>query len=235
MDLDCQQLDLLLCGDKDEEETKSNLNHYHVVVMQMMMSYYEENLENIDMERLPMMVQVRLCWDKFWNQERHRVPVKRHLRMEKESFELLLSFLYDDLEVDILQAEKRGGAIIPQISLYCCIRFLCGASYTDICLFACISQTGYYNCVWKTIFAINKTEEICFRFPKTAEECLKAAEGFASISSNSVIDNCVGVLDGYHMEIITPSSNCVNNVRSFFSRKLQNTRIECSGLCGPQL
>jgi hypothetical protein len=49
------------------------------------------------------------------------------------------------------------------------------------------------------------------------EECIKAAEGFALISSNSVIDNCVGVLDGYHMEIITPSSKSVNNVRSFFS------------------
>jgi hypothetical protein len=145
MDLDCQQLDLLLCGEKDEEEFKSNFNHYHVVVMQMMMNYYEENLECIEMERLPMVVQERLCWDKFWNQDKHRVPVKRHLRMDKDSFELLLSFLIDDLQVDMFQAERRGGALISQISLYCCIRFLCGASYTDICLFASISQTSFSN------------------------------------------------------------------------------------------
>jgi hypothetical protein len=61
MDLDCQQLDLLLCDDKDEDDMKSNLNHYHVVVMQMMVQYYKDNLEHMDMERLPMVVQERLC------------------------------------------------------------------------------------------------------------------------------------------------------------------------------
>jgi hypothetical protein len=43
------------------------------------------------------------------------------------------------------------------------------------------------------------------KFPSTTDELDMAADGFKSISSNYATDNCVGVVDGYPLEIITPT------------------------------
>jgi hypothetical protein len=49
------------------------------------------------------------------------------------------------------------------------------------------------------------------------DELVKHADGFLSVSANAAINNGVGVVDGYHLEIITPIKKEVNNVKSFFS------------------
>jgi hypothetical protein len=51
--------------------------------------------------------------------------------------------------------------------------------------------------VWKTISAINSCDELLINFLQTMEECLIAAEGFASISDQNCTGNCVSVLDSY--------------------------------------
>jgi hypothetical protein len=57
---------------------------------------------------------------------------------------------------------------------------------------------------------------LSIKFPTTTDELSTAAYGFTSISSNSAIDNFVGVVEGYHLEIITPTKKEVQNVKSFF-------------------
>jgi hypothetical protein len=44
------------------------------------------------------------------------------------------------------------------------------------------------------------------------EEIFEAAEGFQSISINGAIMNCVGAVEGYHLEINTPSKEEAGNV-----------------------
>jgi hypothetical protein len=52
--------------------------------------------------------------------------------------------------------------------------------------------------------------------PTTADDLPKAGLGFISISSNSAIHNCMGVVDGYHLEIITPTKKEVQSVKSYY-------------------
>ena len=79
--------------------------------------------------------QQRLDWDSFLEASVHRSDFKRHLRMSRHSFEKLLSYIRIPLEVDETMAAIRGGVILPELRLYCTIRYLAGGSYSDIFLY----------------------------------------------------------------------------------------------------
>lgn len=141
--------------------------------------------------------------------------------MSKASFEKLVMLIQDALAVNQTAADKRGGAIIPEICLYCTLRYLAGGSYLDISDIAGISQSSFYRVVWKTITAIVQCSALKIHFPKSKEEVTSAIEGFAGISTGGVIKNCAGVVDGYLLRIRVPSKAEVKNVRSFFSGHYQ--------------
>jgi DDE superfamily endonuclease len=137
--------------------------------------------------------------------------------MRKDSFDKLVLLLAEDLVVDEVAASKRGGVIIPEICVYCTLQYLAEGSYLNISDIAAISQSSLYRVVWKTITAIAKCTAVRVAFPKTEEEIETAIAGFASISQDGAIYNCVGVVDGYLLCIRVPSKKEVKNVRSFFS------------------
>ena len=82
----------------------------------------------------------RLCWATFVSNHGRRTELKRHLRMSLTSFEKLLTFIRPSLEVDRAMADLRGGVIIPEIALYCTLRYIASGSYTDI-----FFLSGYLN------------------------------------------------------------------------------------------
>ena len=123
----------------------------------------------------------------------------------------------------------RGGKIIAEIHLYATIRYLAGASYSDICCFCGIYVTAFYEVVWKTISAINATIKI--QFPSTPLECAVVASGLEKVSFDGVIKNCVGAVDGYLMGISTPWKVHAKNVKSFFSGHYQKYGINIQGCC----
>ena len=55
-----------------------------------------------------------------------------HLRMSYGSFEKLLSYIHADLEVDHHMATLHGGAIVPEVCLFCTLCWLAGGTYLDI-------------------------------------------------------------------------------------------------------
>jgi hypothetical protein len=151
--------------------------------------------------------------------------------MRKDSFEKLLGFIAADLAVDEASAHLRGGAIIPELCLYCTLRYLAGGSYLDVSDVAGISQASFYRVVWKTITAIVKCPALRIRFPRTHEEITAAVAGFASVSTEQAIQNCVGVVDGYLLRCRVPSKNEVKNVRSFFSGHYQCYGVNIQAAC----
>jgi DDE superfamily endonuclease len=167
------------------------------------------------------LIEQRLAWDEYCWRHHQRGTLKRRIRMSKDSFDKLVLLIQDDLVVDDASADKRGGAILPEICLYCTLRYLAGGSYLDISDIAGISQSSFYRVVWKTITAIVKCNALKIRFPKTKKEVTSAIAGFASISAEGVINNCAGVLDGYLLRIKVPCKKEVGNVRSFFSGHYQ--------------
>jgi DDE superfamily endonuclease len=167
------------------------------------------------------LIDQRLAWNDYCSRHQQRGTLKRRLRMEKHSFDKLVMLVEDQLSVDHRAAAKRGGVIIPEICIYCTLRYLAGGSYLDIADIAGISQASLYRVVWKTITAIVQCKALRIRFPKTNEEITAAIAGFAGVSTDTAIKNCVGVVDGYLLRIRVPAKKEVGNVRSFFSGHYQ--------------
>ena len=167
------------------------------------------------------LIEQRLVWNEYSSRHQQRGTLIRRLRMSKDSFDKLVLLLAEDLVVDEDAASKRGGAIIPELCLFCTLRYLAGGSYLDISDIAGISQSSFYRVVWKTITAIAKCSALRITFPKTNEEIAGAIAGFTSISQDGAIHNCAGVVDGYLLRIRVPSKKEAKNVRSFFSGHYQ--------------
>ena len=84
-------------------------------------------------KRTPSLFQQRLQWESFQMKHSHRKDFKRHIRLPSiEAFNKLLGFIRSDLVVNEEMASKRGGAILPEIQLYCALRWLAGGSHSDI-------------------------------------------------------------------------------------------------------
>jgi hypothetical protein len=173
----------------------------------------------------------RVDWKWFVAENSTTPTFRRHLRMEYGSFEKLLTFIRPRLVVDNAMGRFRGGAIIPEVRLYCVLRWLAGGSYTDILYFCGISKPSFFAILWSTIRAINKARELVIKFPQTVQECLDAADGFRSISFREAIETCVCCVDGYHLQICTPSKKQVSNVRSFYSGHYNTYGMNIQGAC----
>lgn len=199
----------------------------------MMLCGFIYILTFIKNERAPPLFAQRLNWEEFVHIHGHRRDFKRHMRMSLHSFNKLLAYLRKDLECDEEMAGRRGGAILPELQLYCCIRWLAGGSYTDLYFFTGISCASFYRVVWKTIFAINTCEHLAFNFPKTRDECARAAAEFKNISFLGVLDNVVAVVDGFLLKIVTPSKKEAGNVRSYFSGHYQHHGVNVQAACDP--
>jgi hypothetical protein len=167
----------------------------------------------------PLVFEQRLNWGSFSNIEREQsTNFRQHLRMSKASFEKLLGFIKPKLQVDQKMASIRGGAIIPELCLYCTIRWLAGGSYLDVFYFCGISKSSFYRIIWKTMKAIAKCKDEYMKisFPKMTEDCKKLADGFRSVSTMGCIHRCVTAVDGYLLAINAPPKKEGKNVRSFF-------------------
>ena len=173
----------------------------------------------------------RLYWDEYCAIHVQRGTFKRRLRMSKESFDKLLAFLFDRLAVNEASANARGGPIIPELCLYCTIRYLAGGSYLDICDVAGVSKSSFYRIIWKTMDVLNTTPELDIKFPQSQAEIHAALSGFTMISMGAAITNCIGVIDGYLMRIKVPSKEEAGNVRSYFSGHYQCYGVNIQAVC----
>ena len=163
----------------------------------------------------------RLAWEEYAVTHTARGTFDIHLRMSLHSFKKLLGLIRHDLIVNETKAKVRGGTILPELCLYCTIRWLAGGSYLDITDVCGISLSSFYRVVWKTITAICQCEALRPKFPKTEKEIEEVIAGFASVSQDGIINNCAGVIDGYLLWIHVPAKNKVKNVKSFFSGHYQ--------------
>lgn len=218
---------------EDEDEEQQEDNNVVIVVLLAIFTYISQVVSACTaiIDRNPSLFEQRMLWNRIIERHSGRFPFKRHLRMEVESFDKLLSYIRADLEVDQRMAALRGGAILPEICLYITLRWLAGGSYSDIYMFAGISSASFYRVLWKTINAINKCEHLLIKFPQSMSECQQAAAGFESISTSRVITNCVSVVDGFLLRVVTPPSHIVGNVRSYFSGHYQCYGVNVQAAC----
>ena len=94
-----------------------------------------------------------------------------------------------------------------------------------------ILQASFYCLLWKTIKAIHNCPELQISWPYTKERQLDCATRFTSISTNHALWDCVAVLDGYHLQTVTPSKKEVHNVQSYFSGHYQTYGVNIQAAC----
>lgn len=180
--------------------------------------------------REQLVVYERLRWEEYLAQHRHNPTIEYHLTMKVKSFHKLASKIWQHLVVDEEMAALRGGAITPEICLYCTLRYLACGKYSDIALYAGISETAFYNVVHRTMYAINAEDSLALKFPTTEGECAVLASGFMECSRGNAIENCVGVLDGYLVRIIAPRRSDTKNPRCYYSGKDKCFGFNCQGV-----
>jgi hypothetical protein len=213
-------MSILLLEDSDHDDDEEDFMMSAAAVLHLLTASARVLLLVPD-ERRSAWFQQRLAWNEYAGKHDERGTFARRLRMTMASFQKLVGLIEADLQVDEFCADMRGGAIIPEICLYCTLRYLAGGSYLDITDVAGISQASFYRLVWKTVTAIVKCPSLRIRFPQTPEEAVTAIVGFSSISTDNAIHNCAGVVDGYLMRCRVPAKKEVKNVRSFFSGHYQ--------------
>ena len=128
-------------------------------------------------------------------------------------------------------ASLWGGAIIPELCVYVTLRYLAGGLYTDIFYLISILQPSFYHLLWKAIKAINNCPRLQITWPYTKDRQLESATLFTSISTNHALRDCVAVLDGYHLQTITPAKKEVHNVQSYFSGHYQTYGVNIQAAC----
>ena len=167
-------------SDDDEEALDEIVQYYTAILCPSIMTMLSQSMkinkaalllerDEVDEKesRAPSLFEQRLVWDAFVARHGSREGFKRHMRMSKASFYKLLSHLRRDLEVNVAKANSWGGPVLPEISLYCCLRFCAGGSYTDISFFCGISFTAFYHAIWKCVDAINNAPALMIHFPTT--------------------------------------------------------------------
>ena len=115
--------------------------------------------------RNPSLYDQRMAWGTYSAKHCSRGTFQIRLRMSLDSFNVLLGHIQQDLLVNETQAKHRGGTILPELCLYCTIRWLAGGSYLDITDICGISKSSFYRVVWKTITAIVKCQALRPVFP----------------------------------------------------------------------
>lgn len=84
-------------------------------------------------------------------------------------------------------------------------------------LIAGVSRATFYRIVHKVMDAINSANELAPKFHSTNEEIKAAAQGFASRSTNGILQGCVGAIDGWLCPIRAPGASECGRVISSFS------------------
>ena len=122
--------------DSNENEKKRDIIfgacHHNIKKISQLVSEFDSVFNLSPTSRRCSTFDQRLCWSTFVSNHGRRTELKRHLRMSLTSFEKLLTFIRQSLEVDTAMAQLRGGVNIPEIVLYCTLRYIAGGLYTDI-------------------------------------------------------------------------------------------------------
>ena len=147
---------------------------------------------------------------------------KRRYRMPQETFNFLLETIAKESSFfqpltshqELKQQCLYGNSgIDPRHKLAAALRWFAGGSYLDIRLVHSMSVAKMYQCVWKTVDAINASEALSFKFPWNDEEELKNLElGFAKLTGGK-FRGCIFAHDGFCIRLEAPKG--ILNVRDY--------------------
>jgi hypothetical protein len=154
-------------------------------------------------------------------------------QMSLDAFNKLLDLLTPVLCLKEQFAIVSGfEPICNELMLHCAICYLAGGSYHDIRATAHISKPSFFRLLWHTMDAINSCQALAVELPEpTADRLSSLHAGFKNISYAGVMDGCVGVLDGYLMQISAPSQAQCGNVTAYFLGHYCSYGVNLQAMC----
>ncbi len=95
-------------------------------------------------------------------------------------------------------------------------------------------HTAFYSSIYKGMDAINRCPDLALKLPRSLEELQNAADEFASVRRDWLLNGCVLALDGWLCWIKVPGINETANVSSYFSGHYQAYRVNVQATCDTQ-
>jgi len=173
--------------------------------------------------RNPSLCQQRCNWNSHTDVHGRRGGLDWRIRMSHESFDKLLALMCNNLCVEEVLARPRGGAVVPELSLLVTLRWLACGSHLDTCNIAGIGKASFCRALWRTTTALCKCEALVIVWPETRAQLTAAMAGFTSVSDNSAIANCIGVVGECLMRMKVPPRCSVGTVQAWFGGHRQHT------------
>ena len=189
-------------------------------------------------ERRPLFTRKRMNWNEHVSDtlKEGEKEFRRDHRMSLSSFNKLCNLLRPSIQVNNEMSTRRTGEdpISPEMMLHCLIRYLAGGSLRDIRHVVRISTKSFYRVVYKCVDAILNCKNLHYHFPSTPEAFDEVSAGFADITSNGLIQGCVGCMDGLLLRISAPTLKQAKNAKSFFSGHYQDFGMNVQAVCDSQ-
>jgi hypothetical protein len=147
---------------------------------------------------------------------------KKMFRMKRDSFNQLLELLENTFMIkDEIKAINSSGSLISnKTKLACCLRWMAGGSYLDICFAFHVSPGSFYNddgILWETMKAIDQAIQIGFPFDNPLE-LESIASGFSRCSNNTMT-KCVLAIDRWVCHTRQPFVSEADFPTSYRNRK----------------
>jgi hypothetical protein len=145
---------------------------------------------------------------------------RRFFRMDRETFEELLSLVEDKLKKDEGKAKNSSGmSVQPCVKLCLAIRYLSGGSYLDLAFSFDVAYKSVMTYVWEVFEVIDEALNN-INFPMDDEEKLKDLEAGFSKLSKGCFKGTVAAGDGVVFRMHRPAKEAVDgDVASFFTCK----------------
>ncbi|OWZ01040.1 hypothetical protein PHMEG_00027649, partial [Phytophthora megakarya] len=152
-------------------------------------------------------VRQRISWRLHATTLLNESAFKKYYRMSLTTFEELLCIVGPYLVVDYYQSLRRSyivSPLTPAGMLQCALSWLAGGSYHHVRVITGVSTATFYRVVYRVMFAINDSGRLAPQFPINLEEMKQVAKEFQSRSNHGVIEDCIGVIDGWLCPIRVP-------------------------------
>lgn len=173
----------------------------------------------------------RFDWEAFLERT-SREDFRKMFRMHRSDFEQLLAWLRPSLSTRHPdKALGNSGAIAAPTRLAVALRLLAGGSVWDVKMaYNVYSNSACYECVWRTIDAIETCPMLDTSFPRNDRgRFIELERGFAARSRDHTLRGAVAAVDGCIFAQKNPGRHVKNPKRYYCARK-KKFGIHCEAI-----
>ena len=186
---------------------------------------------------------IQLMRNEYWQHTRidtndhferriHDDSFKRTYRMDFNSFLVLYDMLFPYIGHDI-RFSRHGTPITKVMIVLAGLRYCAGATYDSIQDIIGTNPRVVYCLRDKFINAVLQCPSLKIELPQSTDHIM---DGFASKSSEGIMNRCIGCIDGFFQATKAPGKKEVNyNQLGYYSGHYESYGLNCQAVCDHEL